>query len=81
MILNRIIRPPRQHLGNARPLALLLPIQQQEHPLLNFAPLALFVFGVQVVVPPLAAVLAVAIGEVLRDKCPLLRPTHLNQLQ
>mmetsp|Transcript_33149 Transcript_33149/g.107211 ORF Transcript_33149/g.107211 Transcript_33149/m.107211 type:complete len:237 (-) Transcript_33149:10-720(-) len=79
VVLNRVVCPARKQLCNLGPLVakLLLPLQQD----LIFlrSPLALRQVGVELVVPALAALLAVAVGHLLRDLRPLLRPFELDQ--
>ena len=61
-----------------------LPMLQQKNPLFDFAPLALFVLGVQMVVPPLAAVLPDSILQLTSDDGPFVGAElldHPNQSQ
>lgn len=80
MILYRVVSPAFEHLGDFSPFVLDLPVHQEQDPLLLLAPPTLFDFGVQVVVPSLAALLTDALRHLLRDQSPLLSPDLLNEL-
>ena len=73
MVLDGVVRPPRELRGDLRPLVTHAGVLDQDGPVFIFRPGLLGDGRVQMVVPPLAALLADAPGQVGRDGRPLLR--------
>jgi hypothetical protein len=70
MILDGVISPSGQHLGHLSPLASVCGVREEEDPLLVQHPFDLQDGGVQVVVPPLSALLPQASLDELGDEGP-----------
>lgn len=79
MILDGVICTTFEVLGDLGPAVAVVLVLNEENPLFLLAPGGLLDLGIQVVVPPLAALLANAPGQVFRDERPLLRPVLLDQ--
>jgi len=78
VILYGVVRATRQLRGDLRPLVAHAHVLHQDRTVLLFRPRRLRDRRIQVVVPPLAALLAHATRQIRRDHAPLLRavPTH-----
>lgn len=72
MILDGVISPSGQHLGHLGPLAAVCGVREEEDPLLMQHPFNLQDGGVQVVVPPLTALLPQPPFDELGDEGPTL---------
>ena len=72
MIFHRVVSPSRQHLGNLCPLVAHDPVSVEQGLVLLLRPLRLVHSSIEVVVPPLAALLAVAPRHLACNECPLL---------
>lgn len=71
MVLNCVVSPPIEYLGDLGPPVVHQTVHKEEDPLFFPAPETLFYLRVQVVVPALAALLPDAPGEVICDLSPL----------
>ena len=80
MVLDRVVSPAFQELGNLGPLVLILPIRNEENELLLLSPVVLLYPWVQVVVPALPALLANPTRQEVSDVSPLLRTSLMDQL-
>ena len=65
--------------GNYCPRISLTSVENEEDPLLFFAPLILFNRWIQMIVPSFATLFADPALERVRDLCPFLRPFLLDQ--
>ena len=72
MVLDRIVSPAFQELGNLCPLVLILPVRNEENELLLLGPVVFLYPWVQVVVPALPALLANPTRQEVSDVGPLL---------
>ena len=81
MILNCVVSPPLQNFRDFCPLVAVVSVHQVQYPLFLLAPPDLLDLGIQVVVPPLPALLADSPRQMLRDQSPLLRPVLVHQVQ
>lgn len=72
VIFDRVIGSALQGLGNDGPLVLQTVVLNKKSELFILAPVHLLDEGVQVVVPPLSALLSNATRNLLRNSCPLL---------
>ena len=80
VVLDGVIGAPDEGLGDLGPLVAVLRVGDDELAVLLAAPLLALDVGVEVVVPALAALLADATGELLRDLGPLLRAESAHEL-
>lgn len=72
VVLDGVVGAAFEHVGIASPLIFHPSLKQKEDPLLLFGPIRFLVARIEVVVPPLAAMLALAARQVLGDLRPLL---------
>lgn len=82
MILDAIIRPPRQQLGQFRPLAPEDSMREEQRPFFLISPLRSVYVGREMVVPPFPTLLAHPVGNVLGNVGPLVGSEaidHRNQ--
>jgi len=80
MILDGVISPPREHLGHLGPFAAVGGVGQEEDPLLMQHPLYFQNGGIEVVVPPLSALLPQTALHELSDEGPSLRAILFYEL-
>ena len=80
MILDGVVGPSWQQLGNLGPLVAHVDVTLQDGPILGGGPGLLANVRVEVVVPPLPALLADPSGQLVGDDRPLLGPVPLHQL-
>jgi hypothetical protein len=80
MVLNGVVSPAFEDLGDLSPLVLELSMHHEKDPLLFFAPSAFLDLGVQMVVPSLSALLANPLRQILRNHRPFLGSYSLDQL-
>lgn len=80
MVLDGVVGPPWQQLGNLGPLIAHVDVALQDGPILVGRPGLLANVRVEVVVPPLSALLADPAGQLVGDDGPLLGPVPLDQL-
>jgi hypothetical protein len=81
VVFDRVVGPSFQNFGDFGPFVALATVAEVEDPLLVATPLDLLDLGVQVVVPPLSALLPDPARQVLSDLGPLLGPVLLNQME
>ena len=79
MVLDGVVRPPKQVLGHLCPPVPHNPVSEKETPFLMVMPVGLLDPWVEVVVPAFTALLPNAAWQVLRYESPLLRAVHLDQ--
>ena len=72
VILDRVVSAAVKQLSDFSPLVADQPMHQEENPLFLRAPVNLFYQRVQMIVPPLPALLAHAAGEIFRNGRPSL---------
>ena len=80
MVLDGVVGPPRQQLGDLGPLVAHVDVAFQDGPVLGGRPGLLANVRVEVVVPPLPALLADPAGKLVGDDGPLLGPVPLHEL-
>ena len=80
MVLDGVVGPSWQQLGNLGPLVAHVDVALQDGPILVGRPGLLANVRVEVVVPPLPALLAYPPGQLVGDDGPLLGPVPLDQL-
>lgn len=79
VVLDRVVGTALQDFGNLGPLVVKFAMEQIENPLFYFGPFATLVSWIQVIVPPLSAVLALPVWEVVGDQSPLLWTDFLDE--
>ncbi len=72
MIFDVIISSPVQKLGNLRPLVPVLQVKLEDFVVFIFAPAVFLYVWIQVVMPPLAALLSDSTFQVVSDLTPIL---------
>mmetsp|Transcript_3158 Transcript_3158/g.9795 ORF Transcript_3158/g.9795 Transcript_3158/m.9795 type:complete len:215 (-) Transcript_3158:225-869(-) len=81
VVLDGVVRAPRQQLGDLRPLVAVRLVRFHENAVLLLAPAVALDVRVEVVVPALAALLANAARQVTRNHAPLLGAMLQHQAQ
>lgn len=81
MVLDRVVSAAFEDLGDLGPLVVDDSVHEEQDPLFFLAPVDLLDSWVQVVVPPLAALLAHAAIQVLGNESPLLGPVGNYELE
>ena len=74
MVLDGVVGATLEDLGDLGPLVAHDAVHEEQNPLFLFAPVDLLDAWIQMVVPAFATLLSYSTIEMLRDKCPLLRP-------
>jgi len=81
MVLNGVVSATLKHLGNLSPLVPVVSVHEVEDPLFLLAPADLFDLRVQMIVPPLSALLANPTWEIFSYQGPFLRAVLVNQMK
>lgn len=61
MVLDGVVRAAFQNFCDLGPLVFKFPVKQEKYPLFNFGPLAPLISWIEMVVPPLSAVLTLSV--------------------
>ncbi len=81
MILDGVVCAAFENFGDLSPLVAVVSMHQVENPLLLAAPANLLDLRVQVIVPPLAALLPNTTREVLSNQRPFLGPIFIDEVK